>query len=447
MNIRYRIQAAIDLLSRYWQVARYAWQQQSARVTPDLKAHEAEFLPAALSLQASPVSPAGRWVARILLLMIVIVAAWATFSHIDIVTVGQGKVAVTGEAKTISITQVGSLHALHVVENQRVHAGQLLIELDDREADSDLQKAEGERDFAIVQAAAQRALIDALNTGRTPRLARLPGITDERQRAGEQFLSNAWREYLAKRTRLDATIRQNALSLPIAMERENVYETLAKTRDVSQDAWVQKKLNRIEIEGRLSEARSQQLELVADTRKTAEDHMAESARMAQSASQDVARALARRSLMEVRSPVDGTVQQLSVHTIGAAVPAAQPLMQIVPLNDKVQFQAMIENKDVGFVREGESVAVKIDAFDYTRYGTLSGRVTHVSRDAIQDEKRGLLYAVRVEFDKPQIEVDGRKMQISAGMSGTVDIRTGSRRVIQYVLSPLVQHAQEGLRER
>ncbi|MET0210977.1 MAG: HlyD family type I secretion periplasmic adaptor subunit [Burkholderiaceae bacterium] len=447
MNIRHRLQAVTELFGRYWHVTRHAWKLQSATGTPDLKAHEAEFLPAALALQASPVSPAGRWVARILIAMFLIVLSWAVFSRVDIVTVGQGKIAVTGETKTISSTQVASVRALHVKENQRVRAGQLLIELDPGEVDSDFDKADGERQAAAVQAAAHRALIDALTTGRTPALGRVEGVSSERQRSGEQYLSDAWSEYTAKRARLEADYQRAAASLPIAVDRERDYEALARTRDVSQDAWLQKKLTRIDIEGQLAQTRSQQLELRANTRKAAEDRLTESTRIAQSAAQDVAKASTRQALMQLRSPVDGTIQQLTVHTIGAAVPAAQPLMQIVPLNDRVQFEATIENRDVGFVHEGQQVAVKIDAFDYTRYGTVTGRVSHVSRDAIHDEKRGLLYAVTVELEKPTLMVEGRAMPISAGMSGTVDIRTGSRRVIEYVLSPLVQHQQESLRER
>nr|WP_255511670.1 HlyD family efflux transporter periplasmic adaptor subunit [Mitsuaria sp. TWR114] len=169
--------------------------------------------------------------------------------------------------------------------------------------------------------------------------------------------------------------------------------------------------------------------------------------MAQAAAQDVTRASAHRALLQLRSPVDGTVHQLTVHTEGSAVPAAQALMQIVPASDRMQFEAFIENRDAGFVHAGDTVAVKIDVFDYTRYGTVPGRVLHVSRDAVHDDKRGLLFAVTVELARNQVMVEGKPVPISAGMSGSVDIRTGRRRVIEYVLSPLVQHREESLLER
>lgn len=447
MSLRHRLQAAAELLSRYAQVTRHAWRLQSAQGTPDLKAHEAEFLPAALALQASPVSPAGRWVARGLIGMVLIALAWATFSQVDVVSVGQGKIAVTGETKTISATQVASVRAIHVTENQRVRAGQLLIELDEREAGSEFDKADGERQTAAVQAAVHRALIDALGSGRAPRLEPLAGVDEDRRRAGELFLADAWSEYAARRDRLAAEIARHEAALPLAVDRERDYEALAATRDVSRDAWMQRKGARLEIEGQLAQARAQQAELRASLRKSAQDRLAEALRTTQAAAQDVVRATAHRALLQLRSPVDGTVQQLAVHTIGAAVPAAQALMQIVPSSDRVQFEAFIENRDAGFVHEGDTVAVKIDAFDYTRYGTLPGRVLHVSRDAIHDDKRGLVFAVTVELSQTSVQVDGKAVALSPGMSGSVDIRTGRRRVIEYVLSPLVQHREESLRER
>ena len=141
------------------------------------------------------------------------------------------------------------------------------------------------------------------------------------------------------------------------------------------------------------------------------------------------------------------MQQLTVHTVGGVVPAAQPLMLIVPKENQVEVEAFLENKDIGFVQEGQVAAVKIDAFDYTRYGTIPARVTHVSRDAIQDEKKGLIYSVKVMLDRPTITVEDKTIPLSAGMSVNVEIKTGDRRIIAYILSPLMQHQREALHER
>ncbi|WP_139144720.1 HlyD family efflux transporter periplasmic adaptor subunit, partial [Janthinobacterium sp. HH100] len=163
--------------------------------------------------------------------------------------------------------------------------------------------------------------------------------------------------------------------------------------------------------------------------------------------QDARRAGARGSLLRLTAPVDGTVQQLKVHTVGGVVPAAQALMQIVPRQGRLEIDAMLENRDVGFVQAGQAVAVKIDAFDYTKYGTVPAVVSSVSRDSIEDEKKGPVYAVRITLRQPSIVVDGRLVPLSAGMAVRAEIRTGTRRVVEYVLSPLVRHQKEALHER
>lgn len=122
-------------------------------------------------------------------------------------------------------------------------------------------------------------------------------------------------------------------------------------------------------------------------------------------------------------------------------------MQIVPREGAVEMEAFVDNRDIGFVKEGQAASVKIDAFEYTKYGTVSATVSHVSRDAIDDDKKGLVYSVRIMLDRSALMVDGREIALSPGMSGSAEIRTGTRRVIEYVLSPLLQHARESLRER
>jgi hypothetical protein len=163
--------------------------------------------------------------------------------------------------------------------------------------------------------------------------------------------------------------------------------------------------------------------------------------------QDQRRAGEHSKLLKLVAPVSGTVQQLNVHTVGGVVPAAQPLMQIVPQEAAVEVEAFLENKDIGFVQVGQDAKVKIEAFDYTRYGTVPATVRHVSHDAIEDEKRGLIYASKIVLSRHTLAAEGRTLALAPGMSVTVEIRTGTRRVIEYVLSPLIRHQQESLNER
>jgi hemolysin D len=447
MSLRHRLEAWAELGRRYRDVFGHFWRHRRELALPRLEAHEAEFLPAALSLQAQPVSPAGRWVARILMALIVVLLLWSFLGQIDIVVNASGKIIPTDRTKTIASVEVASVRALHVVEGQVVKAGYLLVELDTRAADSDRDKAEGDRLIAQLQAARSRALLLAIANGRPPRLEAMDGVPRERWRETEQHLQDQWRDYWTKRERLEGEVNRYAQALPLAAQRARDYAELAKDHDVSNHAWLEKEQARIDLEGQLTEARNQQAALTAETRKTAQDALNDAQRVLAESVQDARRAGVRSELLKLVAPVDGTVQQLTVHTVGGVVPAAQPLMQIVPHQSIVEVEALMENKDVGFVQEGQAAEVKIDTFEYTKYGTVPAQVVHVSRDAIQDEKRGLLYSVRVALDRPSIWVDGQDMPLTPGMTANVEIKTGTRRVIEYVLSPLIQHGRESLRER
>jgi hemolysin D len=145
--------------------------------------------------------------------------------------------------------------------------------------------------------------------------------------------------------------------------------------------------------------------------------------------------------------VDGTVQQLSAHTVGGVAAEAQPILTVVPADNALEVEAFLENKDIGFVDQGHEAEVKVETFPYTKYGTLHATVTHVSHDAINDEKRGLIYSARVKLDKATLQVEEKRVNLSPGMAVTVEIKTGRRRVIEYFLSPLLQYKDESLRER
>ncbi len=216
---------------------------------------------------------------------------------------------------------------------------------------------------------------------------------------------------------------------------------------MSQHAWSEREQARIDLEGQLRDARGEQASLTAETRKTAQEALYDAQRLLGDAAQDARRAQVHTDLLTLDSPVDGTVQNLSVHTVGAAVPAAQPLMEIVPREGPVEIDAMLDNKDVGFVVEGQPAQVKIDAFSYSKYGTVPAHVSHVSRDAVQDDKKNWLYDVTIVLDRTTLPVEGKNVRLTPGMTASVDILTGNRRVIEYVLSPLVEHAKESLRER
>ena len=230
---------------------------------------------------------------------------------------------------------------------------------------------------------------------------------------------------------------------------------------MSKHAWLQKEQERIEQQSDLSMQRSrlnelqaalkgQRQELETLTAQLRSDSL-EKQKQAQDSvtqyEQETKKNKQRQDIMNLTAPVSGLVQQLAIHTVGGVVTEAQPLLAIVPDNETVEVEAMVENKDIGFVRVGQTAVVKIESFPYTRYGNIEGIVESVSHDAVQDEQRGLIFPARVRLKQTYLVVDGVKVNLTSGMAVSAEIKTGKRRVIDYFLSPLREYSKEGLRER
>jgi hemolysin D len=162
---------------------------------------------------------------------------------------------------------------------------------------------------------------------------------------------------------------------------------------------------------------------------------------------ELAKSTQRERWQRLTAPVSGVVQQLAVHTVGGVVTPAEALMKIVPEGERLEVDAYVENKDVGFVHAGQPVELKVETFPFTKYGTIDGELVSVSNDAIQDEKLGLVYAARVAMSRSTMNVEGRTVNLTPGMAMTVEIKTGRRRVIEYLLSPMVKRGLESGRER
>lgn len=447
MSVQHRLAAWRELFRRYSAVFRFCWKERNSVPNGLFNEQEAAFLPAALALQEQPVSPAARMTGRILMMLVAVVLAWSILGKIDIVVNAAGKIIPSGRTKAVASVDVASVRVLHVREGQSVKAGDVLIELDTSVLDADRDKARGDAVVATLLAARSRAMITAVDTLTEPRLARIEGVPEEQWLAAGRHLAEQYRDFRAKLTRIDGEIRRYSLALPLVAKRTRDFRELADRHDVSTHAYLEQEQARIDLEGQLTAARNQRTELIAQTRKEAHDALTEGGRMAHGSTQDALRAEAHSRLLRLTAPVDGTVQQLSVHTVGGVVPAAQQIMLVVPKEDRVEVEAFLENKDIGFIQLGQKAAVKIDAFEYTKYGTIPGSVSHVSHDAIEDEKKGLIYAVKVLLDRSTLEVDGEEMSLSPGMSVNVEIKTGDRRVIEYVLSPILRHQRESLNER
>ena len=163
--------------------------------------------------------------------------------------------------------------------------------------------------------------------------------------------------------------------------------------------------------------------------------------------QEKRKAEQRLSQFTLTSPIDGSVQDLAIHTIGGVVTPAQVLMQIVPDDGPIEVEAWIENQDIGFVHSGQHVELKINAFNFTKYGVLTGKVAALSEDATQDRQDKQRYRALITLDRDTMDVDGKPVRLSPGMAVSAEIETGKRRVIEFFLSPLLRYKDESLKER
>ncbi len=447
MSMKHKMEARAFLLRRYWLTFSHYWKDRKKLGGDNFREDEAEFLPAALEIQEKPVSPTLRWTAKVLMLLFVTGLCWSVFGRMDIVVNLSGEIIPHERTKAIASVEVASVTALHVVEGQSVKKGDLLVELDASATDAEHDKAQSGVMEARLQIARSRAMVAAVDSRVPPVLRAVEGVPAQKLAEAQGHLDGQFSDFMAKLQRTEGEIARYAGALPLAAQRAQDYKELAKNHDVPMHSYLEKEQARVDLEGQLNDAKNQRASVIAEARRIASDAEVEADKILGGSRQDVARTAAHSRLLKLTAPVDGTVQQLVVHTVGGVVPAAQELMKIVPKEHVIEVEAMMENKDVGFVKEGQTAAVKIDTYEYTKYGVIPGRVVHVSHDAIKDEKRGLLYSVIVALDKSTISVGGQQMPLTTGMSVKADIKTGTRRVIEYFLSPLLQHKSESLNER
>ena len=456
-----------ELFDRYRQHVNHFWLRRHEISPPDLRGYESEFLPSALALQTAPVSPTGRWAARILMALLFSFMLWLLLGRMDIIVNATGRIIPSERSKTIASVETARVEGLFVKEGQLVKAGDLLIELDSRMSDRERDKAVGDRESALLQVARSRSMLASLEAHKLLPMSGVEQLPQDRVADARLHLQSQWDDFKAKLDRLDGEIARYERQLPLVTQRANDYKALLQDHDVSLHAWQEKEQERIELEGRLADVANQRRAHIAETRKAAQDALNEGLRFSHSSGQDADRAAAHSDQLRLRAPVAGTVQQLTVHTVGGVVQSAQPLMVIVPHQHQVEVEAFIENRDIGFVAEGQRAQVKIETFDYTKYGTIPGRVIHVSRDAIdpavqsgasttlqarrdeagKEATKGSLYEVRVLLDQTAMNIDGRQAQMTPGMIVSIEIKTGSRRIIEYFLSPLIQHAHESFNQR
>ncbi len=465
------------------------------RVSDRWRQHELEFLPAALEIIETPASVAGRIMMGVIVVLVSVAIGWACVGQIDIVATANGRIIPSGQVKIIQPLEIGVVKSIRVGDGDHVAAGDVLIEIDPTTGAADQDRIardlmQAELDIARLQAAlaldpgtfvpAPSSDPSLADTERRQLLAQLAQHKAKIDGLDQQIAAKA-----AERDQAKATIAKLDNSVPLLQAKADIYDKLRENQLTSQ-------ITRLDSERQLSEAKHDRLvtahqveglqaqiasliqqrsEADAEFGRQTLDALGKATQYAAEQRQELIKATQRTGLQELRAPVAGTIEQLSVHTIGGVVQPAQTLMVVVPDDSKLEVEAMLPNRDAGFVHAGEAAELKVEAFTYTRYGLVHGMVRSVSRDALRKEQDApspdrapssaksptpdgkgsdsadSAYVARISLAETSVETEQGPLALEPGMTVTAEIKTGQRRVISYVLSPFMRYRHEALRER
>lgn len=435
---------------------------------------ELEFLPAALEVLETPVSPIPRIIIGLVVLFFAGAVAWAILGKIDTVAVATGKIIPGGRVKVVQVEEQGTVTLIKVRDGQAVKQGDLLLTFDNTATRAEMTGVRRELLAARLDVARLSAL--AANVTAPAQQFRPPKeVAPSLLATAKRLMRQQASELQAKLAAIDADVRKAEANravilaqveklkgtLPLLRRRVGARESLAKKRYGTTSAFLQLKQELLEMEGDLAIATRQAEEVlrsIAALRRRKEetkaaamvklnDELSKAMRTVASLEQQLAKAQQRLKAKRLYAPISGVVQQLQIHTIGAVAKPADPLMVIVPHGLDLEIEAKLLNKDVGFVRKNQEARIKVDAFPFTKYGLIAGRVVDISADAVADKDQGLIYMARVRLQKKRILVGDQWIALQPGMSVTVEVKTGKRQVIEYFLSPLMQYQDEALRER
>lgn len=478
------------------------WEEKAKRAALAKWARsDREFLPAALSILETPPSPIGIALLWAICLLVTFAIGWAYFGHIDIIAVAQGKVQPTGRVKTIQPLDTGRVVALHVENGHHVEAGDVLIELDPAEAVADELasgttltsfKAERLRRKAVLDTVERRSTSEAATINWPHEISSVIREREERVLKGDlgqlQISIESYDAQIAQKIeeerRLESTIRAEEALISTLEQRVAMRKNLL-ARGSAPKAAVIDALETLQTQqtalatqqGQLIEARAAAEVLAKERQKAIDAFVAENSqklseveRQIDDLEQKYVKAHARTGRMTLTSPIAGTVLGLSVTTKNQVLATSEELMRIVPDGVSLEIECYVQNKDIGFIKTTQAAVVKVESFPFTRYGILDARVTRVAHDAIPEpdaqniegnpsrpsksnyaagaqRTQNLVFPVTLVVHQPSMNIDGVDVPLSPGMAVTVEIKTGKRRILEYLFSPLVETASRAMKER
>ena len=424
-----------------------------------------EFKPLLIEIEDKPLNPLGRIILYLVLAIMVFGTAWLILAKVDVVVSAQGKVIPSGEIKILKPLESGVVSKIFVKESDKVKKGDILIQIDPTVTDASLSSKQD--DLAVIDSdiALLEALISESNLSKDE-LNKLNSSQLSLYNSQKQILASTYESNKAKlnSAKLDIKANEsevNRLSLLLNKEEEaktrlqKVIDLIAKKEyeEVSKNIINLKEQRDIALY-RLKESNKKLEEIIEENQKaikTIKSSWIETSlnkeKEKRELSAQINAILFSNKTQQIKSPVDGFVGKLLIHTEGGVVSPNDNLISIVPSDAPLIIKANVLNKDIGFLKLGQEVAVKIDTFSFQKYGLLHGNIIEISKDAIEDEKLGLIYEIKIKPKSLDIKVDGETKQLEIGMSVIAEVKTGKRRVIELFIYPIIKYMDEGLSVR
>lgn len=424
-----------------------------------------EFKPLLIEIEDKPLNPLGRIILYLVLAIMIFGTAWLILAKVDVVVSANGKVIPSGEIKILKPLESGVVSKIFVKESDKVKKGDILIQIDPTVTDASLSSKQD--DLAVIDSdiALLEALINESNLSKDE-LNKLNSSQISLYNSQKQILASTYEGNKAKlnSAKLDIKANEsevNRLSLLLSKEEEaktrlqKVLDLIAKKEyeDVSKNVINLKEQKDIALY-RLKESNKKLEEIIEENQKaikTIKSNWIETSlskeKEKRELSAQINAILFSNKTQQIKSPVDGFVGKLLIHTEGGVVSPNDNLISIVPSDAPLIIKANVLNKDIGFLKLGQEVAVKIDTFSFQKYGLLYGNIIEISKDAIEDEKLGLIYEIKIKPKSLDIKVEGEIKQLEIGMSVIAEVKTSKRRVIELFIYPIIKYMDEGLSVR
>jgi adhesin transport system membrane fusion protein len=425
------------------------------------------------TLMAENTGSAGRRIAWAIMILLSGAVGWTYFAHLDEVASAQGEVIPQSQIKVIQHLEGGIVQEIYVKAGDSVKEGDSLILLNLASSGLNREELQARLDGLLIQrarlAAEARATepeFPAEAAGRQPELVNAERATLEARRGELQSTISVQNRQIQQRQLeiQEAESRQKSLQNDIKLAREKltIYENLVKDALISRVEYVEQQRTVEQLQGEveaithsipraqaaMEEARERARELQLGFRREAQNELGQVELNIARTRELLAEASEQRQRALIKSPIDGIIKNVGVNTIGGVVQPGQPIMEVVPTDEKLVVEAKLNPVDRGYVREGQPAMVKVSSYDFVRYGGLRGQVTFVAADSDTDEKTNEpFYRVVVQTDRAYLGTKEGDLPITPGMQATVDIQTGSKSVLEYLIKPVLKIRYEAFRER